>query len=93
MNENKEVVNRTEVSGNSEQNKQDSRRMITRTARFSMNKEAAVRKKINTSNEEPLVVKIEKGNNVRIFCSTTAFQGVKQIIKNTAKSTNRIYKT
>ena len=93
MNENKEVVNRTEVSGNSEQNKQDSRRMITRTARFSMNKEAAVRKKINSSNEEPLVVKIEKGNNVRIFCSTTAFQGVKQIIKNTAKSTNRIYKT
>ena len=88
MNENKEVVNRTEVSGNSEQNKQDSRRMITRTARFSMNKEAAVRKKINSSNEEPLVVKIEKGNNVRIFCSTTAFQGVKQIIKNTAKSTN-----
>ena len=62
--------------------------MITRTARFSMNKEAAVRKKINTSDEEPLVVKIEKGNNVRIFCSTTAFQGVKQIIKNTAKSTN-----
>ena len=88
MNENKEVVNRTEVSGNSEQNKQDSRRMITRTARFNMNKEAAVRKKINSSNEEPLVVKIEKGNNVRIFCSTTAFQGVKQIIKNTAKSTN-----
>ena len=88
MNENKEVVNRTEVSGNSEQNKQDSRRMITRTARFSMNKEAAVRKKINSSNEEPLVVKIEKGNNVRIFCSTTAFQGVKQIIKNTAKSTH-----
>ena len=88
MNENKEVVNRTEVSGNSEQNKQDSRRMITRTARFSMNKEAAVRKKINSSNEEPLVVKIEKGNNVRIFYSTTAFQGVKQIIKNTAKSTN-----
>ena len=88
MNENKEVVNRTEVSGNSEQNKQDSRRMITRTARFSMNKEAAVRKKINSSNEEPLVVKIEKGNNVRIFCSTTAFQGVKQIIKNTTKSTN-----
>ena len=88
MNENKEVVNRTEVNGNSEQNKQDSRRMITRTARFSMNKEAAVRKKINSSNEEPLVVKIEKGNNVRISCSTTAFQGVKQIIKNTAKSTN-----
>ena len=47
-----------------------------------MNEEAAVRKKIKTCNEEPLLVKLEKGNNLRIFCSTTAFEGVKQIIEN-----------
>ena len=47
--------------------------MITRTVGFSMNEEAAVRKKIKTSNEETLLVKLEKGNNLRIFCSTTAF--------------------
>ena len=66
--------------------------MITRTARFSMNEEAAVRKKIKTCNAEPLLlVKLEKGNNLRIYCSTTeqstAFDGVKQIIENTVKST------
>ena len=63
------VVNREEViSENSEESYEDSRRVITRTARFSMNEEAAVRKKIKTCNEEPLLVKLEKGNNLRIFC-------------------------
>ena len=89
MNENEEVVvNKKEVSENSSY--EDSRRMITRTARFSMNEEAAVRKKIKTCNEEPLLVKLEKGNNLRIFCSTTAFEGVKQIIENTVSKTNKI---
>ena len=46
MNENEEVVvNGKEVSENSEEIYEDTRRMIRRTARFSMNKEAAVRKK------------------------------------------------
>ena len=57
--------------------------MITKTARFSKNEEAEVRKKIKTCNEEPLVVKLEKGNNLKIFCSTTVFEGLKQIIENT----------
>ena len=92
MNENEEVLNRKEVSGNSEKSYEDSR-MITRTARFSLNEEAAVTKKIKTSNEELLVVKLEKGNNLRIFCSTTAFEGVKQIIENSQQNQqNRIYK-
>ena len=59
--------------------------MITRTTRFSMNEEVAVRKKIKTCNEELLVVKLEKGNNLRIFCITTAFEGVKSIIENTVR--------
>ena len=63
--------------------------MITRTVRFSMNEEAAVRKKIKTSNEETLLVKLEKGNNLRIFCSTTAFEGVKQIIENKVSKINK----
>ena len=63
--------------------------MITRTVRFSMNKGAAVRKKIKTCYEEPLVMKLEKGNNLRIFCSTATFEGVKQIIENTVKSTKQ----
>ena len=51
MNEDKEVVvNRKEVGENSEESYEDSRRLITRTARFTMNEEAAVRKKIKTCN-------------------------------------------
>ena len=61
MNENEEVVvNRREISENSEESYEHSRRMITRTARFSMNEEAAVRKKTKTCNEEPLLMKLEK---------------------------------
>ena len=91
MNENEEVVlNRKEVSENAGESYENSRRMITRTVRFSMNEEAAVRKKIKTSNEEKLLVKLEKGNNIRIFCSTTTFEGVKQIIENTVSKINKI---
>ena len=46
-----------------------------------MNEEAALRKKIKTFNEEVLVLKVEKGNNLRIFCSATASEGVKEIIE------------
>ena len=91
MNRNEEVVvNRKEVSENTEESQEDSRRMITRTDRLSMNDEAAVRKKIKICNEEPLVVKLEKGNNLRIFFSTTTFEGVKQIIENTVSKINKI---
>ena len=41
-----EEVNRNEVSRNIDKGKGDPKRMITRTARFSMNEEAASRKKI-----------------------------------------------
>ena len=67
MNEDEEVVNRKEVSRNSEESDENIRRMITGTVRFNMNKEATGRKKIKTCNEEPLVVKLEKGTNLRIF--------------------------
>ena len=53
-------VNRNEVSRNIDKDEGDSRRMITRTARFRMNEEAALRKKIKTCNEEAVVLKLEK---------------------------------
>ena len=37
--------------------------MITKTARFSMNEKAILRKKIKTWNEEALVLILEKGND------------------------------
>ena len=56
MNENEEVVNKNEVSRNSEESDKESRRMITRTSRFSMNEEVVVRNKIKTCNEEPAMI-------------------------------------
>ena len=85
-----EEVNRNEVSRNIDKGKGDPRRMITRTARFSMNEEAASRKKIKTCNEEALVLKLEKINILRIFCSATAFEGVKEIIENTVRKSKRV---
>ena len=55
-----------------------------------MNEEAAGRKKIKTCSEERLVVKLEKEKNLRIFCSTAAFDGMKQIIENTVSKINKI---
>ena len=63
--------------------------MIARTARFSMIEEATLRKKIKTCKEEALVLKLEEGNNLRIFCSTIAFEEVKEIIKNTVRKSNK----
>ena len=68
-----EEVNRNEVNRNTEKDEEDTRRMLTRTTRFSMNEEAVLRKKEKTYNEEALVLKLEKGNNLSIFCTTTAF--------------------
>ena len=78
MNENEKVINRKEVSRKSEESDEDNRSMITRTARFSTYEEVAVRKKIKTCNKEPLVVNLEKENNLRIFCSTTVFEEIEK---------------
>ena len=52
--------------------------------------EVALRTKIKICNEEPLVPKLEKGNNLRIFCSTAAFEVVKKTIENTVSKINKI---
>ena len=85
-----EEVNGNEVSWNIDKNEEDLRRMITRTAGFRMNEEAAFRKKIKTCNEEALVLKLEKGNNLKINCGTTVFEGMKEIIENTVRKRNRV---
>ena len=36
------------------------------------------------------MLKLEKGNNLRIFCCTTAFEGVKEIIENTVRKSNKM---
>ena len=55
-----EEVHRNEVSRKINKDEGDSRRMITRADRFSMNEEAALRKKIKTCNDEAVVLNLEK---------------------------------
>ena len=59
-------VNRKAVIQNIEKDEEDTRRMMKRISRFSMNEEEVLRKKIKTRNEEVLVLKLEKGSNLRI---------------------------
>ena len=73
-------LNEEEVIRNTEKCDQDARRMI-RAARFNTDKKAALRNKIKICNEEALILELEKGNNLRIFCSKTAFEWVKRFLK------------
>lgn len=76
-----EEVNGKNISYDAEKNVEDTWRIITKTAKFSINEEAVLRKKMNTYSKEVLVLKLEIGNNPRIFCSSKAFEWVKRIIK------------
>ena len=58
-----EEVTRNEISRNIDKDEEDTRIMITKTAKFSMNEKSILRKKIKTWNEEALVLILEKGNN------------------------------
>ena len=83
-------VNRKAVIQNIEKDEEDTRRMMKRTSRFSMNEEEVLRKKIKTRNEEVLVLKLENGSNLRISWNATAFDGVKEIIENTVGKSNKV---
>ena len=84
--------NRQKADQNLVESDDDNRRMITTTSRFIMHKEVTLRKKIKPWNEELLVLKHEKENNLRIFYNTTAFEKVKEIIENTVRKNNKDFK-
>ena len=49
---------------------------------FTLNEKAAIQKKIKSCKDQSLVVKMEKENNLRIYCSTTAFEKItRQIVR------------
>ena len=57
---------------------------------FTLNEKAAIqKKKIKSCKDQSLVVKMEKGNNLRIYCSTTAFEKIRrQIVRSIQENTN-----
>ena len=63
-----------------EQEVQPERKVQTRQSNFVLNQMVALTKKIKSCRQETLVAKLEKGNNLRINCSTTAFETVRKLI-------------
>ena len=61
-----EEVNTNEVSRDMEKDEEDTKKMIITIVRFSINEEVGSRKKIKKYIKEALVLKFEKGNNLRI---------------------------
>ena len=57
---------------------------------FTLNEKAAIqKKKIKSCKDQSLVVKMEKGNNLTIYCSTTAFEVIRrQIVRSIQENTN-----
>ena len=69
------------ISANKEDNAGEGRSLRSRR----VNEKAAIKKK-KSCREMPLEIKTEKGNNLRIFCSTTAFENIRKIIIETVAS-------
>ena len=52
--------------------------MQTRQSNFVLNQTVALTKKIKSCRQETLVVKLEKGDNLRIQCGASAFETVRK---------------
>ena len=64
-------------------------KVTSKHGNFTLNEKAAAQKKIQSCKDQSLIVKIEKGNNLRIYCSTTAFEKTrKQIVRSTQENAN-----
>ena len=66
--------------GTKKQEVQAERKVQTRQSNFVLSQTVALTKKTKSCRQETLVVNLEKGNNLRIHCSTTAFETVKKLI-------------
>ena len=69
-----------------EENAGEGRSLRSRRVNYAINEKKTAIKKKSCSREVPLEIKMEKGNNLRIFCSTTAFENRKIIIETVASN-------
>ena len=70
-----------------EENAGVGRSLRSRRVNYAINEKTAIKKKLKScSREVPLEIKMEKGNNLRIFCSTIAFENIRKIIIQTVAS-------
>ena len=88
---NEERVQITMEEAKSKEKQHDLKTKVTsKHGNFTLNEKAAIqKKKIKSCKDESLVVKMEKGNNLRIYCSTTAFEKIRrQIVRSIQENTN-----
>ena len=76
-----------------EDNAKEGRSLRSRRVNYTINKKTAIKKKIKPCREAPLEIKVEKGNNLRIFCSKTAFENIRKTIVETVASNYVLEKT
>ena len=80
-------------STNKEDNVEKKRSLRSRKVNYTINEKTAIKKKIKPCREVPLQIKMERGNNLRIFCSTAAFENIRKIIIETIVSNYALEKT
>ena len=66
---------------------------MERTTRYRINKKIAIDKKIKACNNGPIQIKMEKGNNLRVYCSAVAFEGVRGILEKILETSYTINQT
>ena len=76
-----------------EDNVEKGRSLRSRRVNYTINENTATKKKIKSCREISLQIKMEKGNNLRIFCSTTAFENIRKIIVETIANNYALEKT
>ena len=76
-----------------EDNAEKGRSLRSKRVNHTINENTAMKKKTKSCREVPLQIKMEKGNNLRIFCSTTAFENFRKIIVETIANNYALEKT
>ena len=87
---NEEIVQISTEEANSKEKQHDLKTKVTsKHGSFTLNEKAAIQKKIKSCKYQSLVVKMEKGNNIRIYCRTTAREKIRrQIVRIIKQNTN-----
>ena len=61
-----------------EDNAEERRSLRSSRVNYTVNEKTAIKKKIKSCRKVPLHIKMEKGNNMRISCSTRAFENIRK---------------
>ena len=59
----------------------DLERESIRVEKYTLNERTAIQKKLKACKEQPLTTKMDRGNNLRILCSTATFEATRKKIE------------